>query len=52
MCLVERRTAPDPFSSSDKENVMKQQLFYWGPAHLRDEETSPETEPSERPDDN
>lgn len=31
---------------------MKPQPIEWGPAHLRDEATSHDLEPAERPDDN
>lgn len=31
---------------------MEHQLMEWGPAHLRDEASTPEIELSERPDDN
>ena len=31
---------------------MELQLMEWGPAHLRDEASTPDLESSERPDDN
>lgn len=31
---------------------MEPKLIEWGPAHLRDEATRPDIEPSDRPDDN
>jgi hypothetical protein len=31
---------------------MEPQMMEWGPAHLRDEASTPELESSERPDDN
>jgi hypothetical protein len=50
---VERRTSagtrPVP---TPKEIDMLPQLIEWGPAHLREEASSPELEQSERPDDN
>ena len=31
---------------------MQHQLIEWGPAHLREDAFLPDTEPSDRPDDN
>jgi hypothetical protein len=43
-----------PVHSTDRneENTMDPQLIEWGPAHLRDEATTLDVEPDDRPDDN
>jgi hypothetical protein len=46
---------PDPRHrpyASPKEIIMEPQFMEWGPAHLRDDSTLPDVEPSDRPDDN
>ena len=50
---MERRTPADTRSvHTPKEIAMEPQLMEWGPAHLRDEASTPDFESSDRPDDN
>ena len=43
---------PAPHPTDLKEHDMEPQMMEWGPAHLRDEASTPEFESSDRPDDN